>query len=208
MTADDGDPWRHRREALNTAYGYFLDQAERSSLGLMACLHTNGSDVRRTATAVRHAREAAHWGRLTLAIKSLLVVLLVVGLAGGVEAQEDLWTPSIEQAGAVVMAEAVSAQSVSLWPLSAVLRGAQNAPCWVCRRTSSDGRTGQSGRPDRVVLCQIGCISRKWTVFTGDEHMDIKEQDRLYMDPPSDDWSGRRVVRRREVRVLRLEEGV
>ena len=38
--------------------------------------------------------------------------------------------------------------------------------------------------------------------------MDIKEQDRLYMDPPSDDWSGRRVVRRREVRVLRLEEGV
>ena len=127
MTDDDGDPWRHRREALNTAYGYFLDQAERSSLGLMACLHTNGSDVRRTATAVRHAREAAHWGRLALAIKSMLVVLLVVGLAGGVEAQEDLWTPSIEQAGAVVMAEAVSAQSVSLWPLSAVLRGAQNA---------------------------------------------------------------------------------
>ena len=116
---------------MNTAYGYFLDQAERSSLGLMACLHTNGSDVRRTATAVRHAREAAHWGRLALAIKSMLVVLLVVGLAGGVEAQEDLWTPSIEQAGAVVMAEAVSAQSVSLWPLSAVLRGAQNAPCWV-----------------------------------------------------------------------------
>ena len=38
--------------------------------------------------------------------------------------------------------------------------------------------------------------------------MDIKEQDRLYMDPPSDDWSGRRVVRLREVRVLRLEEGV
>ena len=131
MTDDDGDPWRHRREALNTAYGYFLDQAERSSLGLMACLHTNGSNVRRSATAVRHALEAAHWGRLALTIKSMLVVLLVVGLAGGVEAQEDLWTPSIEQAGAVVMAEAVSAQSVSLWPLSAVLRGAQNAPCWV-----------------------------------------------------------------------------
>ena len=116
---------------MNTAYGYFLDQAERSSLGLMACLHTNGSDVGRTATAVRHAREAAHGGRLALAIKSMVVVLLVVGLAGGVEAKEDLWTPSIEQAGAVVMAEAVSAQSVSLWPLSAVLRGAQNAPCWV-----------------------------------------------------------------------------
>ena len=131
MTDDDGDPWRHRREALKTAFGYFLDQAERSSLGLMACLHTNGSDVRRTATAVRHAREAAHGGRLALAIKSMVVVLLVVGLAGGVEAQEDLWTPSIEQAGAVVMAEAVSAQSVSLWPLSAVLRGTQNAPCWV-----------------------------------------------------------------------------
>ena len=173
----------------------------------MACLHTNGSDVRRTATAVRHAREAAHWGRLALAIKSMLVVLLVVGLAGGVEAQEDLWTQSIEQAGAVVMAETFAAQSVNLWPLSAVLRGSQNAPCWG-RRTSSDGRTGQPGRPDRVVLCQIGCISRNGRFSQETTTWISRNRIGSTMDPPSDDWSGRRVVRRREVRVLRLEEGV
>ena len=154
---------------MNTAYGYFLDQAERSSLGLMACLHTNGSDVRRTATAVRHAREAAHWGRLALAIKSMLVVLLVVGLAGGVEAQEDLWTPSIEQAGAVVMAEAVSAQwkwqgekgpfgNVKRTPLSCGRRD-------VAGRSGATGGDVATGAHQRVFFCRAWAVWFRWAAL-------------------------------------------